>query len=102
MFVSVPNVLAGVAVELCLDLVERVLHPGDPAVVGAAVGVGEVVELLGEPLDALAQVAVGVPTRVDQQLPGSAESIACHARSPRHANKTVVPRERDDLIISDA
>ncbi len=99
MFVSGPNVLPGVAVELGLDLVERVLHPGDPAVVGAAVGVGEVVELLGEPLDTLAQVAVGVVARVGQQFPGGPESIACHERSPLHVGKTIVLRANDARII---
>ena len=77
-FVGVLHVLAGVAVELGFDLVECVLQPGDAAVVGAAVGVGEVVELVGESLDALAQVAVGVAARVGQQFPGGPESIACH------------------------
>lgn len=89
------DVLTGVAVELGFDLVERVLHPRDPAVVGAAVGVGEVVELVGEPLDTFAQVVVGVSARVGQQLPGSPELIACHGRSPHQTDKTIVPREID-------
>lgn len=96
MFVRFLHVLAGVAVELGFDLVERVLQPGDSAVVGAAVGVGEVVELVGEPPDAFAEIGVGVPTRVGQQLPGSSESFACHGRSPHQTDKTIVP-PKDDI-----
>ena len=72
------NVLTSVAVELGLDLVECVLQPGDAAVIGATVGIGEVVKLVGEALDTLAQITVGVAARVGQQFPGGPESIACH------------------------
>ena len=99
MLVGFLNVFAGVAVELGFDLVERVLHPGDSAVVGATVGVGKVVKLLGESFDTLAQIAVGVPARVGQQLPGSPELIARHGRSPPQVGKTIVLCANDAKII---